>query len=216
MMRRFLAIAVALAVSAGCGRGQAPRKLSANDVMTPAKAAVGPLRVSTDNPRYFATPAGDIVYLTGSHTWNNLQDWGSTSRAPNDPTTGEPRYRCQATDMLEATTPVRRRQRWDPRFYIKDLTSRNVTVGEMLVHGAHAAFNAFTRKWFNWRYPPVKGLAKGKTATANLNIRPGELVQVRSKEEIMQTLSPEQRNRGLWFDIEMVAVGSESTLHRLR
>jgi hypothetical protein len=57
---------------------------------------------------------------------------------------------------------------------------------------------------------------KRQTATANLNIRPGELVQVRSKEEIMQTLSPEQRNRGLWFDIEMVAVGSESTLHRLR
>jgi hypothetical protein len=82
MMRRFLAIAVALAVSAGCGRGQAPRKLSANDVMTPAKAAVGPLRVSTDNPRYFATPAGDIVYLTGSHTWNNLQDWGSTNPPP--------------------------------------------------------------------------------------------------------------------------------------
>jgi hypothetical protein len=129
----------------------------------------------------------------------------SASRAPADPVSGEPRYRCQATDMLKATTLVRRRERWDPRFYIKDLTSRNVTIGQMLGHGAHAAFNAFTRKWFNWRYPPLKGLAKGKTPTAALNIQPGELVQVRSKAEIMQTLSPELRNRGLWFDIEMVA-----------
>jgi Family of unknown function (DUF6298) len=34
----------------------------------------GPLRVSADNPRYFATPDGTIVYLAGAHTWNNLID----------------------------------------------------------------------------------------------------------------------------------------------
>jgi hypothetical protein len=36
--------------------------------------AAGPLRVSTVNPRYFADGDGNIVYLTGSHTWSNLQD----------------------------------------------------------------------------------------------------------------------------------------------
>lgn len=36
----------------------------------------GPLRVSTTNPRYFADPTGRIVYLTGSHIWMNLQDYG--------------------------------------------------------------------------------------------------------------------------------------------
>ncbi len=40
--------------------------------------ATGPLRVGTDNPRYFADPAGKIVYLTGSHTWSNLKDMGAT------------------------------------------------------------------------------------------------------------------------------------------
>jgi hypothetical protein len=35
----------------------------------------GPLRVHPANPRYFADPAGRPVYLTGSHTWNNFQDW---------------------------------------------------------------------------------------------------------------------------------------------
>jgi hypothetical protein len=35
-------------------------------------------------------------------------------------------------------------------------------------------------------------------------MQPGELVQVRSKEEIMRTINARQRNRGLWFDVEML------------
>ncbi len=34
----------------------------------------GPLRVSEENPRYFTDGSGRAVYLTGSHTWNNLVD----------------------------------------------------------------------------------------------------------------------------------------------
>lgn len=34
----------------------------------------GPLRVHPRNPRYFTDGAGKVVYLTGSHTWTNLQD----------------------------------------------------------------------------------------------------------------------------------------------
>lgn len=34
----------------------------------------GPLKVDTINPRYFTDNSGRIVYLTGSHTWENLQD----------------------------------------------------------------------------------------------------------------------------------------------
>jgi hypothetical protein len=36
--------------------------------------ATGPLRVHPLNPRYFSDAAGRIVYLTGAHTWSNLQD----------------------------------------------------------------------------------------------------------------------------------------------
>lgn len=39
-----------------------------------ARAARGPLRKSDSNPRYFADDEGHAVYLTGSHTWTNLQD----------------------------------------------------------------------------------------------------------------------------------------------
>lgn len=38
-----------------------------------AKAA-GPLRVHPTNPRYFTDGSGKAIYLTGSHTWTNLQD----------------------------------------------------------------------------------------------------------------------------------------------
>jgi hypothetical protein len=34
----------------------------------------GPLRVSEKNPRYFTDNSGKVIYLTGSHTWNNLVD----------------------------------------------------------------------------------------------------------------------------------------------
>src|SRR5262249_42889122 len=40
--------------------------------------AAGPLRVLNENPRYFADGGGKIVYLTGAHTWSNLQDIGLT------------------------------------------------------------------------------------------------------------------------------------------
>lgn len=36
----------------------------------------GPLRVSYYNPRYFADRNDKLIYLTGSHTWDNFQDWG--------------------------------------------------------------------------------------------------------------------------------------------
>lgn len=42
--------------------------------------ATGPLRPHPGNPRYFADATGRAILLTGSHTWNNLQDLG-----PEDP-----------------------------------------------------------------------------------------------------------------------------------
>ena len=53
--------------------------------MTPcslAQLASGPLRVHPSNPRYFADAEGRAVYLTGSHTWNNLQDEWTDSFMP--------------------------------------------------------------------------------------------------------------------------------------
>jgi len=42
-----------------------------------------PLRVHPENPRYFADASGKAVYLTGSHTWNSLQDASGDWYLPN-------------------------------------------------------------------------------------------------------------------------------------
>ncbi len=46
------------------------------------KAATGPLRVLAANPRYFTDGSGRAIYLTGSHTWSNFQDNGTTDPPP--------------------------------------------------------------------------------------------------------------------------------------
>jgi hypothetical protein len=39
----------------------------------------GPLKKNNTNPRYFTDNRGKAIYLTGSHTWENLQDMTSAS-----------------------------------------------------------------------------------------------------------------------------------------
>src|SRR5262249_54322575 len=46
----------------------------------PARASspiTTPLRALSTNPHYFTDGSGKAIYLTGSHTWNNFQDWGT-------------------------------------------------------------------------------------------------------------------------------------------
>jgi hypothetical protein len=59
-------------------QGAAPFVATAIARSTPITA---PLRASPRNPNYFTDGSGKAVYLTGSHTWNNVQDWG-TDDAP--------------------------------------------------------------------------------------------------------------------------------------
>jgi hypothetical protein len=140
---------------------------------------------------------------------------GTTCPGPN----GAPeRYRCQATQILKATIPVRRRERWDPRFYIKDLTSGNVKPYDFIRFGALAMLTAFIMRWFGiaFVFPGIRGLAGQRTPTLELNLRPGELVRVRSKDEIKQTLNSRRQNRGMWFDAEMVVYCGKGPFRVLR
>lgn len=115
------------------------------------------------------------------------------------------RYRCQATDLYAFTRPVRRRDRWNPLFYVRDVTSGNVSLRGFVMYGLLAIVNAFTHRWFMRRYPVIRGQAcTGRTPHATANLAAGDLVRVKSKQEIMQTLDANQRNRGLFFDVEMV------------
>jgi hypothetical protein len=55
------------------------------------------------------------------------------------------------------------------------------------------------------RYPFLKGTAVlGETPSDRLDLRPGELVEIKSKEEIFATLDEEDKTQGLRFDGEML------------
>lgn len=75
-MRRAATAGAALVLAACGAAGSRPA------AMPPSQRIRGPLVVSTENPRYFADTTGHVVFLTGSHTWNDLQDGGPTDPPP--------------------------------------------------------------------------------------------------------------------------------------
>jgi hypothetical protein len=123
---------------------------------------------------------------------------------------GAPRYRCQATDVPSASEPLRFRhadqyvrdlQNWSPRKIVRGLIielfnlwqrySKTRLPKSLLIASGN-------------EYPFVVGkLQKGKTPADNLDLRTGDLVRIKSKEEIVATLDTTNRNRGLSFDGEM-------------
>jgi hypothetical protein len=137
--------------------------------------------------------------------------------------TDEPVYVCQATQLLQASTPL---PWWDLRQYWEDYTSGNFSLKWMSGVIFYANYNALMnagRKWglrnpLNWVYDAVQKLrrrpphpralgripAGAPTPAANLNLQPGEMVRVKSFEAIRDTFDCEYRNRGMKWDAEMV------------
>jgi hypothetical protein len=123
--------------------------------------------------------------------------------AKTRPSVHEPeRFRCQATEMLAATRPL---STADPRPYLRELTSQNVTVrkfGRVLSRAAVAQ----PLQHLGWLpTPPLKGPSATSPPSERLDLQPGEWVRVKSRDEIRTTLTNKGANRGLWFDREMMA-----------
>jgi len=53
-------------------------------------------------------------------------------------------------------------------------------------------------------YPYLEERSSRTTPDYASNLQPGELVEVRTRPEIVSTLDRRQRNRGLWFDVDML------------
>jgi hypothetical protein len=134
---------------------------------------------------------------------------------------GEPvRYSCQATQLFDASQPLRW---WVPTQYVRDVSCGNWSFGQAVRVLSLSWFRVLLRRGVGYRFiarlyrsfhqalmghPPALEpgvLPKGaKTPTVELNLLPGEWVRVRPYDEIRQTLNVESKNRGLWFDQEMV------------
>jgi hypothetical protein len=120
-------------------------------------------------------------------------------------------YRCQATEIPRASTRLRFREvdqyvsdvrNWNLRKVVRGLVIEvfNLWQAFSLRHLPRAMLIAGGRP-----YPFIKGpLEKGATPSAKLDLRPGDFVRVRPRDEIEATLDTTNHNRGLSFDPEMV------------
>lgn len=124
---------------------------------------------------------------------------------------GEQRYACQATELLRAAPrllPLR-----DVGQYLQDVRTGNATVAQTIRAISVGLFNRYQhvsrrvlpswlliREGLPWKF--LKG-TQVTTPTGRTDLQPGELVRIKSKHEIMQTLNSDLLNRGLGFDPEM-------------
>jgi hypothetical protein len=125
---------------------------------------------------------------------------------------GQETFTCQATELIRAAPePI---PSWDFRQYVLDVRSGNATTLAMIRSVCVGLFNEFQdlsrkvlperlRLWGGKRFPFIEGKLK-RTPEASLGLEPGELVRVKSKEAIVQTLDVQNRNRGMSFDAEML------------
>lgn len=115
-------------------------------------------------------------------------------------TNGEPVYMCLITEMKKASRPM---AWWDLRHYISDVTSGNRQAKEIVKGVLLNLFSWAQDKRGGSCYPPMEGGPLKKTPNDDLKLQPGDLVKVKSYEEIMNTLDANCRTRGLRFDVGM-------------
>lgn len=126
---------------------------------------------------------------------------------------GAPRWSCQATEMQRAAPdplPLK-----DLRQYREDVGSGNASVLEVARALGVAVFNRYQgvsrrslppflrfRRGLSWGFLEGR-VTSGRTPTEHLDLQPGELVRIKSRDEIMATVDRDLLNRGMGFDAEM-------------
>jgi hypothetical protein len=154
-----------------------------------------------------------LASASSLYGWERL---AALTRRQDSSTDSEIAYRCQATDLLKASEPL---PWWDVRQYFRDIWSGNVGLVDLvkaalfnifrktLQLGAYRAQIRVFNRFQSWRggtpYPYLWGTLD-KTPSETLGLQPGDLVQVKSFEEILKTLNKKNRNKGLYFAPEMV------------
>ncbi len=128
----------------------------------------------------------------------------------------EPVYRCQATEMLNYSEPLSGNNMAQ---YWNDWRHNGVKLSSLIRAASYslflkslklggyrfqvALFNRWQKLWGRAPFPHRAGELT-ETPVEDLNLQPGEQVRVKSFDEILKTLDKSNKNRGLYFDIEMV------------
>jgi hypothetical protein len=132
-----------------------------------------------------------------------------------------PGFACQATQLFKATSPLRW---WNCSQYFEDYASGNAGLRCLARAFIYSAYYSVMQagiglgRPLRWLYDKFQAIAGGPpfprrsgrisanrtTPVESLNLQPGELVRVKSYQEILATVNTENQNRGLLFDAEMV------------
>jgi hypothetical protein len=151
--------------------------------------------------------------------------WDRT-QAP-DPTDHLPRYFCQATEITKASDPL---AWWDVRQYLEDFSSGNVPLRRLLAGLLYSCYfhlsvagiglgratrwlyNSFRWVWGGTKWPRTPGLIPEgmPTPAASLNLQPGQMVRVKPHDEILKTVTTNNKNRGMFWDAELVPYCGET------
>jgi hypothetical protein len=183
-----------------------------------------------DEPDRLQPPAADISQPVGC----TAQQLNQATRAPDSPESGnDVVYRCQATQVLDASTAV---PSWDLHHLVEDYRSGNVEVATLVRGlayrvssvainrtnklGHKLGFRRELNKPLIALYDSVQHLFPNGVpfprrqgtvpegartpAGAPQKLQAGEWVRVKSHQEILATLDHENKNRGLYFDAEHV------------
>jgi hypothetical protein len=121
-------------------------------------------------------------------------------RSPSElPTVKGDRYYCQSTELGGATGEFSP-GKW--RHLLHDVRIGELTLRRFGYVLGMAVVNRVWRLLHGRRFFEIAGAQK-TTANEELNLRPGEWVEIKSAAEIAATLDAKGRNRGLSFDPEM-------------
>jgi hypothetical protein len=150
----------------------------------------------------------------GSFTREDLEKATRSTGQENDE--GKVIYTCQATEVLRASTAL---PWWDARQYYRDICCGNAGISDVLramffwvfnkalkIGGYRILLGTYNRiqKMRGGVPYPYLGGTLTKTSTEELSLQPGDLVQIKSYDEILATLDHRHKTRGLYFDSEMV------------
>lgn len=165
-----------------------------------------------------AEPSRSVRSGSGGCTEDVLH---SSIRIPPAPGETEPRYICQNTQIKFATQP---QSSWDLRQYLEDYTSGNVSLARLAAGLLYTAWRTVSEAGIGigtpmrWIYDTFQRAIGGSpyplrpfgvpkdvaTPRATFDVQEGERVRVKPHAEILKTLDSNYRNRGLYFDPEMV------------
>jgi hypothetical protein len=118
-----------------------------------------------------------------------------------DPTDGAPIYKCQYTELASASSPL---SQGDFRQDLRPLLAGNVSFPAFCMSLLTRLFNRVQGARRGAAFPYKPPSASAKTPLVTLGLQPGDRVRVLSAQEIALTLNERGKNRGLWFDADML------------